>query len=153
MRREVRHSARHRASWWQCSRHESRSGGPIGPLAGYQRTTNGTGTPITTFSGTLNVPTVTCPATGNLPLVANIALGDGNGHAAEFQWSQTCANGGVIVSEALVYFEGPGGVMLASGTTFISPGDKIAYSMSTKAVNNTITLKLTNTNTGCVSVP
>lgn len=92
--------------------------------AGYSgTTTNG----ITTFTGRLNVPEVTCPATGSIDMSALIEGYDAAGDAFEFTWYVACISGtasyydGASASPST----GPGSAV----STPVAPGDSLEFLM------------------------
>jgi Peptidase A4 family len=89
--------------------------------------------PITSFSGTLNVPTVTCPSSGNVNMNANINLTDPvSSYGAGFGWLIICSGGTATYSAAAAeVFMGAGEI--SAGEVAISNGDTLNLAMTNKA--------------------
>jgi hypothetical protein len=114
-------------------------------FAGYSGTAP---TPVTSFTGGLTVPTVvTCPASGNLFMDAQIFLNPGvaNSWDATFGWNIECNNG------TASYGTGTAGLCPTSGGlcapfvyVAIAPGDTLKFSLSEAPAAGTTTVKVTN---------
>ncbi len=124
-------------------------GATAGPLvvrspnvAGYNATDP---SPVTSFSGTLSVPALTCPATGNLQMLAQVSLVDpATADQADFQWSIACISGTALYSSATAYV---GTYATGFGQAAIAAvaGDTLKLAMSEDSVKGTVTVKITDT--------
>ena len=95
------------------------------------------GSPITSFSGTLNVPKVTCPATGSSGMSAVISLSDpSSAGSASFGWSANCSGGSAQYDDSFA------GLILdgrfAGTDTTIAPGDSLKFSMTQSTTKGTV---------------
>jgi hypothetical protein len=106
--------------------------------AGYTATSP---VPISSFGENLNVPTVTCPATGNVQLVSEIFLQQTTTtEDGLIGWNETCTNGTL---NPLYAFADVGG---ANASINISPGDELRLSGTEPTPNGAVTLKLSDSN-------
>jgi hypothetical protein len=91
--------------------------------------------PITRFTGTLGVPTLTCPASGDVNITAFVYLTDPNtGESANFGWFASCSDGTAVYEFAAVGIDGG-----ANASVTIAPGDTLRFSMRQNAVKGTVT--------------
>jgi hypothetical protein len=117
---------------------------PTQNSAGYSATAP---SPFTTFSGTLNVPIVTCPATGDIFMGANIQLTPTtvSGYSVLLGWFVQCNSGTITYTGATAAFcPSAGGVCDPSGNTNTVPGDSIHLSVTQNTVKGTTTVTVNN---------
>jgi len=108
-------------------------------FAGYQASLV---TPVTTISGTLTVPALTCPATGQVNLSAQVSAFSPSGQDAGFDWYAYCSNGVAYYNGASVYTNN-GGSTLVGANVGIAPGQtiKAAINQNTVTGKTTVTIK------------
>ena len=102
--------------------------------AGYAATDS---SPVTSFAGSLNVPTVTCPSTGTVAINANVTIVDSvSGDGVGIGWQIVCTTGTESISPAEAAVFNQTGV-LSLGEVGIAGGDALSLSMTDKAGNYT----------------
>lgn len=96
--------------------------------------------PITTFSGSLTVPTVTCPATGARDFFPDVSLSSATTFTqhASFGLAIFCATGKATYSNSFVSVGG------ASAATTILPGQTLHFSLTTNTTKGTLTATVAN---------
>jgi hypothetical protein len=112
-------------------------------FAGYGASLAGT---VTTFSGTMSVPTVTCPATGNTTLEPEVTL-DTAGQFIAFFDSINCSGG--VASPAFVFasvFPITGGYDTASATLSPAAGDTVRMQLT--IAKGKVTVKISDAKGG-----
>jgi hypothetical protein len=97
--------------------------------AGYQATDS---TPIKTFTGTITIPALRCPAAGMRNINAEVQLTDNSGDFAALGWNATCDKGTVGLSSAEAWMSTPQGSKhtTASGNTSVAPGQTLRFAMT-----------------------
>jgi hypothetical protein len=70
-------------------------------LAGYA-VTSATG--ITSFTGSVNMPTVTCPTTGTPGMFGVVELTGNPTYSVDLSWTADCSNGSLVVTAATADF-------------------------------------------------
>jgi len=112
-------------------------------MAGYTATA---GSAVTSFAGTLTIPTLTCPATGTVQVLAGVHLFDvPGGMDSRLEWAAVCFNGTLASVDGSVYLSGTGGVVNSQGIVAAAPGDTLRLKMSENA--STVTESVTNITT------
>jgi Peptidase A4 family len=115
------------------------------PSASPEHSTNFAGydalitTPVSAVTGTLTVPTITCPATGVTDVSSGVSLnGPGSIQAEVFY---LCYDGALEEQPNLeVAISGTSGPTEGGlGTIAVSPGDKLSFSLSEKLATQTLT--------------
>ena len=111
-------------------------------FAGYKATSS---TGITGFTGTLNLPSVTCPATGSPSLEPQIFLSGDSLYSIDFSEFLGCSNGSpsLIAAEA-DFCPNAGSSCSPIGGVEPAPGDSLQFAMSENTKTSTTTLKLTD---------
>jgi hypothetical protein len=100
---------------------------------------------VTTASGGLNVPTLTCPASGDVTMNSQVGLFDiHTSDSVGFGFIIDCSSGTAFYSNSYVSV-GNAITGYSSGTTPISPGDNLTYSMSQKTSAGTLTATISDT--------
>ncbi len=105
--------------------------------AGYTATS---AMPITSFRGSLTVPTITCPSVGSIAMAAQITfVSPGVATTPGLSWSAFCSNGSVRYNVAQA------DLGTAAGIVVIAPGDVVKFALSATAT--TLSVSVTNTRT------
>jgi hypothetical protein len=108
--------------------------------AGYSATVS---TAITSLSSGLSVPTVTCPATGNLSLLSEFYLKPATGtETGLLGWNDTCTGG--VLSQPFAFVDVGG----ANASINISAGDSLKFSLAQATGTSAVTLKVTDATNG-----
>ena len=99
-------------------------------------------TPITTFSGTLTMPTFTCPPTGSFNFSAEVSLNSPAGQDGGMNWNTSCYNGTSQGSSASVYVL-DAAAQLVGAEVGIAPGQSVqaAITPNTLTGRTTVTIK------------
>lgn len=111
--------------------------------AGY---TANSATGITSFTGTLGVPTITCPATGSTFISAAVNLGGDSSGSMVFTWDTTCSNGTLFGLDAAAFFclSSTGGICEPEAHVAAAPGDVLNFSLSENTATTTSTVSVVN---------
>jgi hypothetical protein len=110
-------------------------------FAGYVATSP---TGITSFTGSLTIPAITCPATGSPIMTVQVDLG-GSSFQVLLGWQAHCASGSLSLPGASALFCSNSGQFCGpSAGVNAAPGDSIQFSMSENTKTTTTTVKLTN---------
>jgi Peptidase A4 family len=97
---------------------------------------------ITSFTGSLTVPTVTCPATGSRFLESAISMSSGPTADAGFGFSIECTAGVAHYSNSYADVNG------ASGVTAIAAGQTLKFSLVTNTSKGTVTATVSDPASG-----
>lgn len=102
--------------------------------AGYAATLT---VPITSLSGALSVPTVTCPSTGTLSLLSEFYLKPTTTtEAGLLGWNDTCTAG--VLGQPFAFVDVDG----ANASINISPGDALKFSLTETTGSSIVALKV-----------
>jgi len=111
-------------------------------FAGYIATS---ATGITSFTGTLSLPTVTCPATGSPSVEPQIFLSGDSLYSIDFTWFAGCSNGSLsLIAAEADFCPNAGSFCSPIGAINAAPGDSLQFAMSESTKTSTTTLKLTD---------
>lgn len=111
-------------------------------FAGYSSTSS---IAVTSFTGSLSVPSITCPATGSPHVSATLNLNGDPAYDLIFGWQAQCTNGSLILDGVSAIFCPTAGQFCnPSAGVSAAPGDSIQLSMSENRKTSTTTVKLTN---------
>lgn len=103
---------------------------------------------ITSFSGTISVPTITCPSTGDVYISAGVGLSGGS-EVIPLAWSAFCYAGTLSFNDAEAGFcPESTGICDPFGTTAIAAGDSIKFSMKENEKTDMTTVTVDNVTEG-----
>lgn len=105
---------------------------------------------ITSFTGSMNVPTLTCPASGNINIFNEVDI-SGGGVFVEMGTQLFCSGGTADYNAGTAQFDGS---LSAASFVSISPGDSLKFSMTYAPASGLLTAKVTDNTkktTGVVS--
>jgi hypothetical protein len=111
--------------------------------AGYSATSP---TGITSFTGTLNVPTITCPATGSLFMSVSVNLGGDSSGSIVFTLDGNCSSGSLFGLDAAAFFclSSTGGICEPEAHVAAAAGDVLNFSLSEHTSTSTSTVTVIN---------
>jgi hypothetical protein len=111
--------------------------------AGYSATSS---TGITRFTGSLNVPTITCPATGSPFMSAFVSLGGASSGSIRFTLDVNCSSGSLFLSDAAAFFclGSTGGICEPEAQVSAAAGDVLNFSLSEDTKTSTSTVEVIN---------
>lgn len=93
--------------------------------------------PVTRFDGSITVPTVTCPATGDKLLFSSVSI-NGSTASANFGIAIECTTGTVYYSNSYADVGG------ATGATTIAPGQTLKFSLADNSSTGIMTATVTD---------
>ena len=113
-------------------------------FAGYSASITST---VSTVTGTLSVPTFTCPATGYVDLSSGVFL---SGSSSMYAETFVLCDDGTMPQPPLFEVGVYGGMSTygSNGDLFVSPGDKLSFTMSANGTTDTLTGVIKDKTTG-----
>jgi len=111
--------------------------------AGYQGNSSAG---ITKFTGSVNVPTITCPTTGSPFMDATISLGGSSSGSLNFMWNASCTNGSLSLegAAAIMCLGSAGGICEPEAQVNAAAGDSLTFSLRENTATSTTTITVIN---------
>jgi hypothetical protein len=111
--------------------------------AGYSATSS---TGITSFTGSLNVPTITCPATGSPFMSASVNLAGASSGPIVFTLDADCSSGSLFLLYAAAFFclSSTGGICEPEAQVNAAAGDVLNFSLREDTKTSTSTVEVIN---------